>query len=80
MTEFKPPATQTVDARGLNCPLPILKARQVLNRMQPGEVLKIIATDPTSADDFPVFAQSTGNRLMAATREGETFIYCLKKG
>lgn len=69
-----------VNASGLNCPLPILKARQALTRMTVGQILKITATDPTSADDFPVFAEATHHRLLATERNGEQFIYWLKKG
>lgn len=53
-----------VDASGLNCPLPILKARKALKEMTVGQVLKVIATDPSSVDDFPVFAKATGNVLL----------------
>lgn len=69
-----------IDARGLNCPLPILKARQALMNMTTGQTLKITATDPTSADDFPVFAEATGNELLAAERDGDIFSYWVKKG
>lgn len=67
-----------VDAGGLNCPLPILKARKALMEMNEGQVLKVIATDPTSADDFPVFAEATGHILLANEQHGEVFIYYLQ--
>lgn len=69
-----------VDASGLNCPLPILKARKALLEMTTGQVLKVIATDPTSVDDFPVFAKATGNQLLAQEQSNATFIYYLRVG
>lgn len=77
MTQY---ADTEINACGLNCPLPILKARQALMSMTTGQTLKITATDPTSADDFPVFAEATGHELLAAERDGEQFIYWVKKG
>ena len=53
-----------LDARGLNCPLPILRAKKTLNTMAGGEVLKIMATDPGSVSDFEAFAKQTGNPLL----------------
>ncbi len=52
-----------VDARGLNCPLPILRAKKALSEMQAGQVLRVIATDPGSVKDFAAFARQTGNEL-----------------
>lgn len=54
-----------VDARGLNCPLPILRAKKALAEMQAGQVLHILATDPGSVKDFAAFARQTGNELVA---------------
>lgn len=68
---------KTIDATGLNCPLPILKTRQALLSMNQGQVLKIIATDPTSAEDFPLFAEATGNRLLAQEIQDNLLIYYL---
>ncbi len=53
-----------VDARGLNCPLPILRAKKALNDMTSGEVLRVLATDPGSVKDFQAFARQTGNELV----------------
>ena len=58
-----------VDARGLNCPLPILRAKKALNDMTSGEVLRVLATDPGSVKDFQAFARQTGNELV---KQGET--------
>ena len=58
-----------VDARGLNCPLPILRAKKALAEMQVGQVLRVVATDPGSVKDFQAFAKQTGNELL---KQGET--------
>lgn len=69
-----------LDARGMNCPLPILRARKALNDMVSGQVLRIVATDPGSVKDFEAFAKQTGNKLLdqSATEKEFTF-YMLKK-
>jgi len=59
-----------LDASGLNCPLPILRAKKSLNGMDAGQVLHIIATDPGSVKDFEAFARQTGNELMESKEEG----------
>ena len=71
---------QELDARGLNCPLPILRAKKTLNGMSAGELLKIIATDPGSVKDFQAFATQTGNELMSSSEENGEFHFLLKKG
>ncbi|THF61528.1 sulfurtransferase TusA family protein [Pseudothauera nasutitermitis] len=58
-----------VDARGLNCPLPILRTKKALAEMLPGQVVRVLATDPGAAKDFLAFARQTGNELL---RQGET--------
>lgn len=68
-----------VDARGLNCPLPILRAKKALADMQSGEVLRIIATDPGSARDFAAFAKQTGNELIESKQEDKTFTFLLRR-
>ncbi|MCP4124750.1 MAG: sulfurtransferase TusA family protein [Bacteroidetes bacterium] len=70
---------QELDARGLNCPLPILRAKKTLNGMAAGEVLKIISTDPGSVKDFEAFASQTGNALLDSTEEGGEFHFMMKK-
>ncbi|MEK9626716.1 MAG: sulfurtransferase TusA family protein [Gammaproteobacteria bacterium] len=71
---------QELDARGLNCPLPILRAKKTLNGMAAGETLKIIATDPGSVKDFAAFATQTGNELMNSSEANGEFHFLLKKG
>lgn len=70
---------QELDARGLNCPLPILKAKKALTSMQSGEVLKVISTDAGSVRDFAAFAKQTGNELLAQETEGDHFVHVLKR-
>lgn len=68
-----------LDARGLDCPLPLLKAKQALNRMAAGERLEVIATDSGSVRDFSVFAQQSGNSLLLCEEQDGEFRYILKK-
>ena len=70
---------EELDASGLNCPLPILRAKKALNGMEAGKVLHIIATDPGSVKDFEAFAKQTGNELMSSTEEGGKFHFLMKK-
>jgi tRNA 2-thiouridine synthesizing protein A len=68
-----------LDARGLNCPLPILRAKKSLSDMQPGQVLRIIATDPGSVKDFAAFAKQTGNELMSQSEANKEYTFFMKK-
>ncbi len=68
-----------LDASGLNCPLPILRAKKTLNDMTSGQVLRIIATDPGSVKDFDAFAKQTGNELLNSTEEGGKYYFLIKK-
>lgn len=70
---------QELDASGLNCPLPILRAKKSLAAMDSGQVLKIVATDPGSVKDFEAFAKQTGNELLESTEEGGKFHFRMKK-
>ncbi len=72
-------ADKELDARGLNCPLPILRTKQSLAGMVSGQILKIVATDPGSVIDFQVFAEQTGNELLSLSEVGQEFIFLLKK-
>ena len=71
---------QELDARGLNCPLPILRAKKAINGLESGQVLRIIATDPGSVKDFEAFAKQTGNVLMDSAESGGEFTFLMKKG
>jgi tRNA 2-thiouridine synthesizing protein A len=68
-----------LDARGLNCPLPILRAKKTLNELASGQVLKITSTDPGSVKDFAAFAKQTGNELLSSTESGGEYTFFLKK-
>lgn len=70
---------QELDASGLNCPLPILRAKKTLGGMEAGQVLRIVATDPGSVKDFEAFAKQTGNELMESGEEGGKFVFMIKK-
>ncbi|CAM3836960.1 sulfurtransferase TusA family protein [Paracidovorax anthurii] len=70
---------QEIDTRGLNCPLPILKAKKALAAMASGEVLKVVSTDNGSLRDFQAFAKQTGNELLDQTTAGEEFIHVLRR-
>ena len=68
-----------LDARGLSCPLPILKTKKSLNELLSGQVLKIVATDPGSVKDFDAFANQTGHTLLSSTAADKEFVFFLKK-
>jgi len=68
-----------VDARGLACPMPLLKAKQALNRSQMGERVRVLATDPGSQRDFNVFCDMSGTRLLESLEEDGVFTYLLEK-
>ncbi|MDP3669609.1 MAG: sulfurtransferase TusA family protein [Telluria sp.] len=68
-----------LDARGLNCPLPILKAKKALAEMATGEVLRIVATDSGSVRDFQAFAKQTGNTLLSHTQDGREFVFLMRR-
>ncbi|WP_069471150.1 sulfurtransferase TusA family protein [Candidatus Marithrix sp. Canyon 246] len=70
---------EELDASGLNCPLPILRAKKKLNTMESGQVLRIIATDPGSVKDFDAFAKQTGNTLLSTEEEGDKYAFFIKK-
>ena len=72
-------AQKEIDTRGLNCPLPILKAKKALADMATGDVLKIIATDPGSVRDFQAFARQTGNELLEQSSDADEFIHFLRR-
>ncbi len=69
-----------LDASGLNCPLPILRAKKALAALETGQVLHIIATDPGAIKDFQAFSKQTGNELMESREEGGKFYFLIKKG
>ena len=68
-----------LDTRGLNCPLPILKAKKALAEMQSGQTLRVVATDAGSMRDFQAFARQTGNELLEQQAVGDDFFHVLRR-
>lgn len=68
-----------LDVKGLNCPMPLLKAKKALNEMDPDALLQVLATDPGSVRDFEVFSRQSGHALLESRQEGDTYIYLLRK-
>ena len=70
---------QELDASGLNCPLPILRAKKAISSLSVGQVLRIVATDPGSVKDFEAFCKQTGNELLDSGEEDGKFVFSIKK-
>lgn len=70
---------QQLDARGLNCPLPILRTKKALGTLSSGQVLKVISTDPGSVKDMQAFAKQTGNELLSSAEAAGEFVFYLKR-
>ena len=68
-----------IDTRGLNCPLPILRAKKALAELESGQVLKVVATDPSSMRDFQAFARQTGNELVEQSAANDEFVHYLRR-
>ena len=69
-----------VDASGLSCPMPVVKAAKEMRGLQPGQVLKIVATDHGSLADIPAWAEDTGNELLDTHSEGGRYVFLVRKG
>ncbi len=72
-------SNQELDARGLSCPLPILKTKKALSGMASGQVLKVVATDQGSIKDMEAFSKQTGNALLSSSAEGGEYSFYLRK-
>ena len=72
-------ADKVLDAKGLNCPLPILKAKKALKDLEPGQILQVLSTDPGSVADFQAFSRTTGNELVSHREEGGVYDFLIKK-
>ena len=72
-------ADQTLDAKGLNCPLPILKAKKALMALSPGGTLEVLATDPGAVKDFAAFSRTTGHELIEQGQDGNVFRFVLRR-
>ena len=68
-----------LDARGLNCPLPILRAKKSIQALNAGQVLRIVATDPGSVKDFEAFCKQTGNELLATNQQSGEYLFDIRK-
>lgn len=68
-----------LDVKGLNCPLPILRTKKALSEMVSGQVLRVLATDPSAAKDFQAFAKQTGNQLVSVTEVDQVFEFFFKR-
>jgi len=73
------PATQSLDARGMNCPLPILRTKKALSAMSTGETLAITSTDPGSIKDMQAFCKQTGNQLVSSDSNQGEFVFLVRK-
>ena len=72
-------ADKVLDAKGLNCPLPILKSKKALKDMTAGQSLEVLSTDPGSVSDFQAFSRTTGNELVEHSEEGGVYTFLIKK-
>ena len=70
--------TQELDARGLNCPLPVLRTKKAIKDLQSGDVLKVIATDPGSVADMAAFSRRTGHQILDQSEGGGEFVFFFK--
>ena len=70
---------QELDARGLNCPLPILRAKKAVSALASGQVLRVVATDPGAVKDFEAFCRQTGNELLESNAQGAEFAFLIRK-
>ncbi len=73
------PINKELDVKGLNCPLPILRAKKALAGMASGELLRVVATDPGSVKDFAAFCKQTGNALLSSADNGKEFSFVISK-
>ncbi len=71
--------TTTVDARGLNCPMPIVRTAQAVKPLQPGAVVEVLATDPGSVKDVAAWCRSTGNELLEQTQDGAVYRFVIRR-
>ena len=72
--------TTTLDTKGMNCPLPILKAKKALKDLAAGDILEVLATDPGSVKDFDAFCRTTGNELVETANDNGVYTFTIKKG
>jgi tRNA 2-thiouridine synthesizing protein A len=73
-------ATATLDASGLACPMPVVKTKMAINKLESGQTLKVISTDRGSLSDIPAWAESTGNPLLEHSEQDGTYVFIIQKG
>ena len=71
---------EKIDARGLNCPLPILRTRKAINLVQSGDVIEVTASDPGSVKDMASFCLQTGNKLVSSSEADNAYVFLIEKG
>jgi tRNA 2-thiouridine synthesizing protein A len=71
--------SSTVDAKGLNCPMPIVKTAQAIQRLASGQLLEVLATDPGSVKDFAAWSRSTGHELVAQSQDGAVYRFVIRR-
>lgn len=69
-----------VDAKGLSCPLPVVRARLAIENVEPGEVIEVLATDPGSVSDFDNWSKMSGHELLESRQDGDTYTYLIRRG
>ncbi len=74
-----PTADHVLDCRGTYCPMPVIRLREEIDRIVPGQVVRILATDPASVQDMPAFARNTGHELLASLRDGDVYEFYFRK-
>ena len=79
MSSFMQEFDHEIDVKGLQCPLPVLKARKRLSSLKRGETLRILATDPASAIDFPHYCAESGNELVSQHQDAGLFVFVIRK-
>ncbi|MDO8283010.1 MAG: sulfurtransferase TusA family protein [Thermodesulfovibrionia bacterium] len=72
-------ADRIVDCKGLNCPMPVIKTKKAIEEMQPGQIIRVEATDKGSLNDMPAFAKRTGNEIIGSSEENGVYIFYIKK-
>jgi TusA-related sulfurtransferase len=80
MSQIQIQETEVLDARGLLCPMPVIKTAKAIRALEPGQVLKIMATDRGSIADIPAWAETTGNELLERHEEGDALVFYVRKG
>ncbi|WP_119166527.1 sulfurtransferase TusA family protein [Algihabitans albus] len=79
MSEATPKSDRTLDAKGMKCPLPVLRARKAMKEVPPGGTLEVLATDPSAPQDFVSFCETTGHELLENRQDGDHFVLRIRK-